>query len=73
LSNTSPLGSLLHAMLGYDAQPGALQLVFYLASLFGVSALAWTFKRRAQQRSAQVAGSAARETRPVAARPAASG
>lgn len=74
LPNNSPLGGLLHALLGYDAQPGAMQLAFYLASLIGVSALAWIFKRRAaQQHSARVAGHAALDARPVTAQGVASG
>lgn len=37
LPNDSALGGLLHALVGYDAQPGAAQLAFYLASLVIVS------------------------------------
>lgn len=33
LATDSPLGALLHALMGYDAQPTALQLVFYAATL----------------------------------------
>jgi high-affinity iron transporter len=33
LSQDSALGTLLHALVGYDAQPSAMQLAFYLAVL----------------------------------------
>lgn len=33
LAQDSPLGTLLHALVGYDAQPSAAQLAFYLAAL----------------------------------------
>jgi high-affinity iron transporter len=49
LPNNSPLGSLLHALAGYDAQPGAAQLAFYLASLVLVSVAAWQVKRHVQR------------------------
>jgi high-affinity iron transporter len=49
LPNSSPLGSLLHALAGYDAQPGAAQLAFYLASLLLVSGAAWQVKRAVQR------------------------
>ena len=32
-ASDSPLGTLLHALVGYDAQPSALQLAFYVAVL----------------------------------------
>ena len=34
LPTESPLGVLLHALAGYDAQPSGLQLAFYLGTLF---------------------------------------
>ena len=36
LSSDSALGTLLHALVGYDARPSALQLVFYLAVLASI-------------------------------------
>lgn len=33
LSMDSPLGAVLHAMLGYDAQPSGMQLVFYASGV----------------------------------------
>ncbi|MEX8518810.1 MAG: FTR1 family protein [Leptothrix sp. (in: b-proteobacteria)] len=33
LSNSSPLGTLLHALVGYDAQPSAMQLLCYAGVL----------------------------------------
>jgi high-affinity iron transporter len=34
LSQSTPLGTLLHGLVGYDAQPAGIQLVFYVAALF---------------------------------------
>jgi high-affinity iron transporter len=59
LPTTSPLGSLLHALAGYDAQPGAAQLGFYLASLLLVSLAARHLKRQATRQQA------ARKPKPV--------
>lgn len=36
LASDSALGTLLHALVGYDAQPSALQLGFYLSVLAGI-------------------------------------
>lgn len=36
LSSDSAVGALLHALIGYDARPSALQLVFYLAVLASI-------------------------------------
>jgi high-affinity iron transporter len=66
LPNSSPLGSLLHALAGYDAQPGAAQLAFYLASLLLVGVAAWQVKRSAE-RERPPAGPA---RRPLAGTPA---
>lgn len=33
LANDSPLGTLLHTLLGYDANPAGMQVVFYVATL----------------------------------------
>jgi hypothetical protein len=55
------LGSLLHALAGYDAQPGAAQLGFYLASLLLVSLAARHLKRQASLQQA----AAARRPQPV--------
>jgi high-affinity iron transporter len=46
LAVDSPLGTLLHAMAGYDPQPSGLQLAFYALALAGIYLAA----RRAQSR-----------------------
>lgn len=39
LSEHSPLGEALHALVGYDDAPSAIQLLFYLVTLIGMSSL----------------------------------
>ena len=36
LASDSPVGALLHALVGYDAKPSAMQLGFYVAVLTGI-------------------------------------
>lgn len=51
LRNESPVGVLLHALVGYDARPSGLQLVFYLGTVLIIS-LATRQVHRYQQRNA---------------------
>lgn len=47
LSQTSALGTLLHAMIGYDAQPAGMQIVFYVVVLVAISAgMRWVAPRK---------------------------
>jgi high-affinity iron transporter len=39
LSENSPLGFLLHVLIGYSAQPAGIQVVFYLATLLIIGGL----------------------------------
>jgi high-affinity iron transporter len=39
LSERGMLGVLLHVLIGYSAQPAGIQVVFYLATLFGIGTL----------------------------------
>ena len=39
LSERSPLGVLLHVLIGYSAQPAGIQVVFYLATLIVIGTL----------------------------------
>jgi high-affinity iron transporter len=48
MPDNSALGTLLHALLGYQAQPSATQVLFYVAALLTIFAA----MRRAQSRSA---------------------
>jgi high-affinity iron transporter len=52
LPTDSPVGVLLHALAGYDAQPSGLQLAFYLSTLL-VIALATRQVRRRHHRGSQ--------------------
>ena len=47
LAVDSPLGALLHAMVGYDARPSGLQLVFYLVALVATYGAARRMRPRA--------------------------
>ena len=38
LPEQSPLGLLLHALMGYDSRPAGMQLVFYFAAIFAILA-----------------------------------
>jgi len=50
LSQSSAVGTLLHGLVGYDAQPSGMQLVFYLVVFSAIA----TGMRYAQTRSRQV-------------------
>ena len=42
LSQSSPMGTLLHGLVGYDARPAGVQLVFYLVALLVIGcAMVW--------------------------------
>ncbi len=45
LSMSSPLGTLAHALVGYDAQPSGLQLAFYLSALLMIGLAARQVRR----------------------------
>ena len=50
LSQSSAMGTLLHGLVGYDAQPAGMQIVFYVLVLASISAgMAWV-KHRAAKR-----------------------
>jgi high-affinity iron transporter len=49
LKTDSPLGVLLHALVGYDAQPSGLQLAFYLSTLLIIGLATRQMQRRQQQ------------------------
>ncbi len=50
LAQDSPLGTLLHALVGYDAQPSSAQLLAYAAALvLIVLGTRWTTRRGAQR------------------------
>jgi high-affinity iron transporter len=45
LSTRSILGQVLHTLIGYDARPSGIQLIFYLATLIVIGGLTWLFGR----------------------------
>lgn len=46
LSQTAPLGILLHGLVGYDAQPAGMQILFYVVVLVAIgSAMRWMAPR----------------------------
>lgn len=48
LSQSSAVGTLLHGLVGYDAQPAGMQIVFYVLVLVSISAgMAWVKHRAA--------------------------
>lgn len=50
LSEKSPLGTLLHGLVGYEAQPAGTQIIFYLAALLVIAAgMTWANSRRRSQ------------------------
>lgn len=52
LSQSSALGTLLHGLVGYDAQPAGMQLLFYVAALVAIgSGMAWMSKREQRRRA----------------------
>jgi high-affinity iron transporter len=55
LRTDSPVGTLLHALVGYDAQPSGLQLAFYLSTLVIIGLLTRQMQRRQQRGGAQPA------------------
>lgn len=61
LATDSPLGVLLHALAGYDAQPSGLQLAFYLGTVVAI-VLATRFVRQQQTRGVPVRGPARART-----------
>ena len=46
LAQNSVLGTVLHALAGYDAQPSAAQLAFYVTALGLIASGTWLLKRR---------------------------
>ena len=60
LPDTSLLGQMLHALIGYVAQPAGIQVVFYVATITLMGALMWLVGR----------ADPARAQRPSTARPA---
>ncbi|MEO5659026.1 MAG: FTR1 family protein [Polaromonas sp.] len=53
LQTDSPLGVLLHALVGYDARPSGLQLAFYLGTLLIIGLGTRQMHRQQQRRAAQ--------------------
>jgi high-affinity iron transporter len=61
LPTDSPLGVLLHALAGYDAQPSGLQLAFYAGTVL-VIAFATRFVRQQHTRNVRAGGPARAQT-----------
>ncbi|MEO8546140.1 MAG: FTR1 family protein [Betaproteobacteria bacterium] len=54
LSQSSPLGTVLHGLVGYDSQPAGAQLVFYLVALIVIGgAMFWVGRRQPQKSGRQ--------------------
>jgi high-affinity iron transporter len=53
LQTDSPIGMLMHALVGYDARPSGLQLAFYLGTLAIIGLLTRQVQRRQQRSGAQ--------------------
>ena len=53
LSQTSALGTLLHGLMGYDAQPAGMQIVFYVVVLIAITAGTRWAAPRGQRSAAQ--------------------
>ncbi len=50
LSQTTPLGTLLHGLIGYDAQPAGMQIVFYVVALVAIiTGMRWVARRGHQK------------------------
>lgn len=49
LARDSMLGRVLHTLVGYDDRPAGIQLLFYGATLFGITALSRLVSRRQHQ------------------------
>jgi high-affinity iron transporter len=45
LSNRSPLGTLMHALAGYDATPAGMQVLFYVLTALAIVAGMWWARR----------------------------
>ena len=56
IGDRSAVGTLLHVLIGYSAQPAGIQVVFYIATILIIASLMWFFAR---QQPANLAGSAA--------------
>jgi high-affinity iron transporter len=41
LSQSTPVGTVLHGLIGYDAQPAGMQIVFYVVVLIAISVGMW--------------------------------
>ena len=53
LSQSSALGTLWHGLVGYDAQPAGIQIVFYVLVIVAISAgMAWVKRRAAAPKMA---------------------
>jgi hypothetical protein len=49
LPQTTAVGTLLHALIGYNAQPASTQIVFYVVTLLAIAAgMRWAAPRIAQ-------------------------
>lgn len=59
LSQTTALGTLLHGLMGYDAQPAGMQIVFYVGVLVLIGSGMWWVAPRAQEARRQSAVDAA--------------
>lgn len=55
LSEQSAVGQLLHTLIGYDARPSGIQLVFYGATLGTVTVLMWLSDRKMAAKAALAA------------------
>jgi high-affinity iron transporter len=54
LSQTTAIGTLLHSLIGYDAQPAGMQIVFYVVVMVAIAAgMRWAAPR-GHHRAAQV-------------------
>lgn len=47
LAQTTAVGTLLHGLVGYDAQPAGMQIVFYVVALVGIASGMWWMTPRA--------------------------
>lgn len=54
LASDSALGSVLHAIAGYDAQPTALQLTFYVGALLFIALATWQVRHSQEQTQARL-------------------
>jgi high-affinity iron transporter len=50
LSQSTPLGTLLHGLMGYDAQPAGLQVLFYGVALVTIAGAMYWVKSRTPQK-----------------------